>query len=186
MAPTSAVRHHVDMDTTSLTDRTALRREPARPWLALVAWLALCYAAAAVGAVASLNSAGIYSVLDRPPWAPPAAVFGPVWTVLYALMGLAAWLVWRARGWTRAMGPLLLFVAQLALNALWTWLFFAWQQGALAFADIALLWLLLVATVVVFWRIRRIAGVLLLPYLAWVSFACALSWSIWQRNPQVL
>ncbi|KQP12346.1 sensory protein [Pseudorhodoferax sp. Leaf267] len=152
----------------------------------MLAWLALCYAVAAVGAAASLNSAGIYDVLDRPAWAPPASVFGPVWTALYAMMAVAAWQVWRARGWARGSGALLLFVLQLVANALWTWLFFRWQQGALAFADVALLWLLLAATVVVFWRIRRSAGLLLLPYLAWVSFACALSWSIWQRNPQVL
>jgi benzodiazapine receptor len=168
------------------TSPPAPQGRPRRPWLALLGWLALCYAAAAVGGAASMNSSGIYSVLDRPAWAPPSAVFGPVWTVLYALMGVAAWLVWRARGWSRASGPLLLFVAQLMLNALWTWLFFAWQQGAWAFADIALLWLLLVATVLAFWRVRPLAGMLLLPYLAWVSFACALSWSIWQRNPQVL
>ena len=81
---------------------------------------------------------------------------------------------------------LTLFVAQLAVNALWSWLFFAWHRGAGAFADIVLLWLLIVATVIGFWRVRALAGVLLLPYLAWVSFASALNFAVWQLNPQVL
>jgi tryptophan-rich sensory protein len=82
--------------------------------------------------------------------------------------------------------PLGLFVAQLAANGLWSWLFFGWRLGAPAFADIVLLWVLLAATLAGFWRIRRSAGLLLLPYLAWVSFATALTWSVWQRNPQLL
>lgn len=174
------------MQTPSTFDRAGPQPGTGLRWLGLLGWLALCFAAAAVGAVASVNSAGFYAVLDRPPWAPPASLFGPVWTVLYTLMAVSAWLVWRVRGWAHAAGPLLLFVAQLTANALWPWLFFAWQMGALAFSEIVVLWLLLAATVAVFWRIRRTAGILLLPYLAWVSFACALSWSIWQRNPQVL
>jgi len=101
-------------------------------------------------------------------------------------MGIAAWLVWRADS-SRATGAALtLFLVQLAFNALWTWLFFAWNQGALAFADIMLLWLLVVATLVCFWRIRPLAGALLIPYLLWVSFAAALNFSLWQLNTQVL
>ena len=159
---------------------------PARPWLGLLGWLLLCAAVAAVGGIASRSAPDFYAVLDRPAWSPPAAVFGPVWTVLYALMAVAAWLVWRARGWAQAGGALWLFVLQLAVNGLWSWLFFAWQQGALAMADIVLLWLLIVLTIWRFWQVRALAGVLLLPYLAWVSFAMALTWSVWQRNPQLL
>jgi translocator protein len=153
------------------------------PWLALVGWIALCAAAGAIGAIASINAQAFYAQLERPSWAPPAGLFGPVWTCLYLAMAVAAWLVWRERGWARARGALGLFVLQLALNALWSWLFFGWHRGALAFADIVLLLALLAATVLAFARIRRAAAWLLAPYLAWVCFATALCFSVWQRNP---
>ena len=152
--------------------------------LGLIAWLALAFVAAGVGAIASIEAASFYAQLVLPSWAPPASVFGPVWSVLYALMGLAAWLVWRERVVTR--DALTLFVAQLAANALWSWLFFAWHQGALASGEVLVLLLLIAATIVAFWRVSRVAAVLLLPYLAWVAFASALTWSIWQRNPGLL
>jgi tryptophan-rich sensory protein len=101
-------------------------------------------------------------------------------------MGIAAWLVWREGGWRRQRGVLGLFVLQLAFNALWSWLFFGWHRGALAFADIVLLWLLIVATVIGFWRVRPLAGALLLPYLAWVGFATALNYAVWHLNPSTL
>lgn len=154
--------------------------------LGLVAWLAFTFVAAAVGAVASVDAASFYSQLAKPAWAPPAGVFGPVWSLLYLLMGVAAWLVWRERPSQRVDGALGLYIVQLAANALWSWLFFAWHQGALAFADVLLLWALIAGTATAFWRIHRLAGVLLLPYLAWVSFASALTWSVWQRNPGLL
>ena len=152
----------------------------------LVLWLAVAYATAAVGAVASVSASAFYAQLTRPEWAPPAWLFGPVWSVLYALMGVAAWLVWRAKGLTGARRPLLLFVAQLVANALWSWLFFAWRQGALAFFEVLFLWCLIAATVLLFWRVSRLAAALLLPYLAWVTFAAALTLSIWQLNPTLL
>jgi tryptophan-rich sensory protein len=101
-------------------------------------------------------------------------------------MGIAAWLVWRVGGFRAARPALTLFLVQLALNALWSWLFFGWHRGALAFADILLLLALIVVTLLAFWRIRPLAGVLLVPYLLWVSFASALNYSVWQLNPQVL
>lgn len=156
------------------------------PWLALLLWIGLCAAAGAIGAIASVNAREFYATLDQPAWAPPAGVFGPVWSFLYVSMGVAAWLVWRERGWSRARGALGLFVLQLAVNALWSWLFFAWHRGALAMADIVILSGLIVATLVAFARIRPLAAWLLVPYLAWVSFATALSYSVWQRNPQLL
>ncbi|MDM4772732.1 TspO/MBR family protein [Solimonas sp. SE-A11] len=154
--------------------------------LALVACLLLTGLAAALGAVASANAASFYAQLSQPSWAPPASVFGPVWTLLYLLMGIAAWLAWRVGprpGRRRALG---LFSAQLAVNALWSWLFFAWHRGAFALADILLLCILLVATLLAFWRQRPLAGALLLPYLAWVAFAAALNAAIWSLNPQLL
>jgi tryptophan-rich sensory protein len=152
----------------------------------LVAWLITTVIAAGIGGAASIEAGPFYTQLVRPEWAPPSSVFGPVWTVLYALMGIAAWLVWRVAGFRAAKTALTLFLVQLALNALWSWLFFAWQRGALAFADILLLWALIVATLLAFWRIRPWAGALLVPYLVWVSFASALNCSVWQLNPQIL
>ena len=154
--------------------------------LALIGWLAIAFSAAALGAIASVNAAQFYGNLVQPGWAPPASVFGPVWTVLYILMGLAAWLVWRDGGFRAHRAALVLFLGQLAVNALWSWLFFAWQLGGWAFADILSLMVLLVATVVAFWRARPVAAVLLVPYLGWVSFALFLNYSVWQLNPAIL
>ncbi len=151
-----------------------------------IAWLAICFVAAGIGAVASVQAGPFYLSLSRPAWAPPASVFGPVWTVLYTLMAIAAWLIWREGGYSNARVALSLFLAQLALNALWSWLFFAWHLGAVAFVDILLLWVLLVFTVIAFWRIRPLAGALLVPYLLWVSFAAVLNYTVWKMNPDVL
>jgi benzodiazapine receptor len=166
----------------------SLRTTPSSvpPWLGLVLWLALCAAAGAIGAIASADAPQFYGSLNKPAWAPPPGVFGPVWTLLYMAMGVAAWLVWRERGWSRARGALGLFVAQLALNALWSWTFFAWHQGGLALADILALLGLIVATIAAFARVRKLAAWLLVPYLAWVCFATALNYSVWQRNPLLL
>lgn len=111
---------------------------------------------------------------------------GPVWTALYALMGVSAWLVWRERGLAGARTALALFIAQLAANALWSWLFFAWRLGGPAFAEVLLLWCLIAATAIAFRRIRLLAAVLLLPYLAWVTFAAALTLAVWRLNPALL
>lgn len=152
----------------------------------LLGWLLLVFLTAALAGFASVGAGEFYRELVRPAWAPPGWLFGPVWSVLYALMGIAAWLVWRARGFAGARKALSLFVAQLAANALWSFLFFAWRLGALAFADILLLWALILATLIAFWRISIAAGALLLPYLAWVSFAVALNFATWQLNPDLL
>jgi tryptophan-rich sensory protein len=150
----------------------------------LLGWLLAAFVAAAIGAIASVDAPAFYAQLNKPSWAPPAGVFGPVWTVLYALMGISAWLVWRSPPPSRA--ALTLFAVQLAANALWSWLFFAWHRGALATAEVLLLLVLIVATVRAFWYSSRLAAVLLLPYLLWVSFASALTWAVWQSNPGVL
>ena len=157
-----------------------------RQCLGLIACLLLAAFAGSLGAIASADAARFYAQLQQPSWAPPAAVFGPVWSTLYLLMGIAAWLAWRIgprHGRDQALG---LFGAQLAINALWSWLFFAWHRGALALADVLLLWVLVAATLVAFWRLRPLAGLLLLPYLAWVGFATALNAALWRLNPQLL
>lgn len=157
-----------------------------RQVVGLLAWLAISYAASAIGAIASIQAGSFYLSLSRPAWAPPAAVFGPVWTVLYASIAVAAWLVWRDGGLRHARAALSLFLIQLAVNALWSWLFFAWHRGALAFVDVLILWVLIGATSMAFWRIRPLAGMLMIPYLLWVSFAAALNYTVWQMNPGVL
>lgn len=152
----------------------------------LAVWLAITLLAAAVARAASLDAGAFYAQLVRPEWAPPAWLFAPVWAMLYVLMAVAAWLAWAVAGFRGARGALSLFVIQLALNALWSWLFFGWHRGALAFTDIVILWVMIVATVIAFWRVRPAAGALLVPYLLWVSFAGVLSYTVWQLNPQSL
>lgn len=147
-------------------------------------WLLVVFVAAAAGVVASVDAPSFYAQLSKPSWAPPAQVFGPVWTVLYALMGVAAWLVWRSPGPKSA--ALILFGAQLAANALWSSLFFAWHRGALAAVEILILLALIAAMIVAFWRIGRLAALLLVPYLLWVSFASVLTWTVWRSNPTLL
>lgn len=158
---------------------------PRKQVLGLLVCLAVAFATAGLGAVASIRAAEFYQGLTQPPWAPPSSVFGPVWNFLYLCMGIASWLVWRARD-DRGGVALGVYGVQLALNALWSWLFFAWHQGRWAFGEILILWVFIVATVVLFWRIRRLAAVLLLPYLAWVSFAACLAYTVWQLNPAAL
>jgi benzodiazapine receptor len=152
----------------------------------LVVWLAVTFVAAAIGSAASIHAGPFYLEMTRPEWAPPPGIFGPVWSVLYVLMGLAAWLVWRNTSLRAARVALVLFISQLALNALWSWLFFGWHLGVWAFADVVLLWAAVLATIRAFWTIRPLAGLLLAPYLLWVSFAAALNYSVWKLNPHLL
>lgn len=157
-----------------------------RQVLGLIGWLLVSFAAAGIGAVASIQAKTFYAQQLQPHWAPPASAFGPVWTVLYTAMAVAAWRVWCSGGLRSRRVPLALFLVQLALNALWSWLFFVWHLGGPAFLDIVLLWVLIAATLVSFWRVHRAAGALLIPYLFWVGFAGALNYSVWQLNPHTL
>jgi benzodiazapine receptor len=161
-------------------------RSTSKQILGLAAWLVVSFAAAAVGAWASVNAPEFYRELDRPFWAPPASVFGPVWTVLYTLQGVAAWLVWRECGFQNAPTALGLFLLQLALNALWSWLFFVWHRGAMAFAEVLALEAMIVATTFAFWRVQKLSALLLIPYLTWVGFASFLTFAVWQRNHGLL
>jgi tryptophan-rich sensory protein len=152
----------------------------------ILGWLVTAFAAAGIGSVASIDAGVFYSNLNQPGWAPPPSVFGPVWTVLYTLMGVAAWLIWRDGGFRVHRAALCLFFIQLVANALWSWLFFAWRLGGWAFVDIMALWALLGATIGTFWRVRPVAGALLIPYLIWVTFAAFLNYSLWRINPGLL
>ncbi len=154
--------------------------------LGLLTWLLVCFAASAIGALASIQAKSFYAQLTQPAWAPPASVFGPVWSTLFLMMAVSAWLIWNHGGFARQRLALSLFLVQLVINVLWSWLFFAWHQGGLAFLDIILLWVLIGVTLIYFWRVRLAAGILLIPYLLWVSFAAFLNYSVWQLNPALL
>jgi benzodiazapine receptor len=151
-----------------------------RPWLVLAAWILLCFAATAPAAL--WPPAEWYAALNKPEWNPPSWVFGPVWTTLYTMMAVSAWLVWRQGGFARQWLALSAFLVQLALNALWSPLFFGLKQLGVAFAEIIVLWLAIACTIVVFRRVHRTAAWLLVPYLAWVSFAAFLNWTLWRLN----
>lgn len=146
----------------------------------LFGWILICFAAAALGAV--FMPGEWYTSLKKPSWNPPAWVFGPVWSVLYAMMAVSVWLVWKRGGWSTHRVPLGLFLVQLLLNAAWTPLFFGLQRPGLAFAEILLLWLAIAATLMAFRTVSRAAAWLLLPYLAWVSFAALLNGALWRLN----
>lgn len=136
----------------------------------------------AVGGLTAANSAEQYGRLRQPSWAPPSWLFGPVWTTLYALMAVAAWLVWRSGPVSATRVALSAYCAQLVLNAAWTPLFFGLGWRGVALIDITILWVLLVTTVVLFFRRSAVAGWLLAPYLLWTTFALCLNFAVWQLN----
>lgn len=151
-----------------------------RDVLGLAAFVVLCFGVSVLGGMATAPAlAEWYPALKKPSWTPPGWVFGPVWTLLYPLVAVAGWLAWR-EGKAR-FGPLV-FLLQLALNAAWPWLFFAERRPDLALASIAALLVAILATIAAFWRLSRLAAVLLVPYLAWVAFAAALNHAIWRLN----
>jgi tryptophan-rich sensory protein len=153
-----------------------------RRFVSLGFFLLVCFAASAAGGLATYPNIGNwYASLHKPEWTPPQELFGPIWTVLYATMAVSAWLVWdRLHG--GAFPALKLFAYQLALNVLWSILFFGLRSPDAAAAEIIVLWLVLSATIVAFLRIRRIAGLLMAPYWAWVTFAAVLNISIAGSN----
>ncbi len=158
--------------------------ERTRNLLALFVAVAAPLIAGGLGSISAVQAIPTwYRRIEKPAWTPPAWLFGPVWTLLYSLMGIAAWLVWRT-GWDRPQvrSAERLFVGQLTLNALWTPIFFGRRAFGLALADIIVLWNLILATVVQFYRIRPLAGLLLVPYLLWVSYASTLNAGIWWLN----
>jgi tryptophan-rich sensory protein len=140
----------------------------------------MCFSAASMGAL--FPPGDWYAGLNKPSWNPPGWVFGPVWSALYAMMAVAAWLIWQRGGFGAQRRALMRFIIQLALNAAWTPLFFGWHLPAIAFGEMLLLWAAIAATLRAFFQINRLAGWLLAPYLAWVSFAAALNFTIWRLN----
>jgi tryptophan-rich sensory protein len=146
----------------------------------LLGWVTLSFSATLMGALFGPDE--WYEALNKPPWNPPNWVFGPVWTALYTMMAVAAWLVWQPGGFARQRRALTWFLTQLALNAMWTPLFFGLQRPGIALVEIVLLWGAIVMTALAFQRVSRVAAWLLMPYLAWVSFAAVLNFSLWRLN----
>ncbi len=152
--------------------------------LPLVGSILFCEMAGIVGAVFTTSAISTwYSTINKPSFNPPSWVFGPTWTLLYALMGISLFLVWtHSNRDTQRRKALSIFFIQLFLNAIWSPIFFGLHAPLAAFIVIMLLWLSIVFTIVIFWKISRTAAMLLVPYLAWVSFASLLNFSIWQLN----
>jgi translocator protein len=148
--------------------------------LGLAGFVAVCFCAASTGAW--FRPGEWYERLRKPAWRPPNGLFAPVWTILYLMIAVAGWRVWRDAGFARASLPLAAYALQLALNAAWTPLFFGLRRPELGLFDIALLWLAIAATIGLFWPIDGVAAALLAPYLAWVTFAGALNFAVWRLN----
>jgi tryptophan-rich sensory protein len=147
----------------------------------LIVCIAVCLGAAGLGSLLTTPALRPwYAGLSKPHWTPPNWLFGPVWTILFFTMAIAAWLVWGRVGLTAA--PMQLFLLQLLLNVAWSALFFRLRSPGLAFAEIVMLWFAILTTSIEFWRAVPAAGWLLLPYLVWVSYAAALNFSIWRLN----
>lgn len=144
-------------------------------WLGLLAWILVAFGPAATAAF--VDTGPWYDTLNRPAWTPPSWVFAPVWTLLYLLMGFAAWRVWAIDGFgdRRARPALVLFLAHLIFNAAWTWLFFGLHMLTAAAVEIVVLWAMILILVTLFWKRDRLAGALLLPYFLWVTYAATLS-----------
>jgi benzodiazapine receptor len=151
-----------------------------RSILGAVGAIVLTFGAAYVGSRFPVDE--WYTALSKPSWNPPNWLFGPVWSVLYILMAISVWLVWREEGLLGAIVPLSIFLLQLVLNAAWSWLFFGLHELGIAFVEIVTLWVAIVINITLFWRLKPISGILLIPYLLWVTFASVLNYTLWRLN----
>jgi len=150
---------------------------------ALACFLAATFLVAGVSSLFTVSAIPTwYAALNKPSFNPPNQIFGPVWTVLYALMAIAAWLVWRLPDSKLRRAGLLWFGIQLGLNFIWSFVFFSSHQIGLAVIEIALLWIGILGTMLIFFRLSKVAGWMLVPYLGWVSFASLLNFAIWRMN----
>lgn len=150
----------------------------------LILFIGICYLVAWAGAQVSpgIASAEWYESIQKPDWNPPAWVFGPVWTILYTLMGIAAWLIWRDFGFKNAKLAMSLFFLQLLLNGLWSHIFFGLQEIGWALAEMIFLLAAIIATTIAFFQKKPIAGWIMVPYILWVTFATFLTYTIWSLN----
>ncbi|HUU46762.1 MAG TPA: TspO/MBR family protein [Acidobacteriota bacterium] len=167
-----------------MSHRNGSERKSRERWVSLAVFVLVCLAVELVaGLLTDLSVRDWYLSLRRPIWTPPGWVFGPVWTFLYLSMAVAGWLVWQVRSVRYIRPALILFGIQLVLNALWSGLFFGLRNPMVAFWEILLLWFVIAVTLTMFWRIRRVSGLLFLPYLIWVTYATGLNFAIWRLNP---
>ena len=150
-------------------------------WYGLWGFIGACFVAALSGAL--FPPGQWYEGLKKPSWRPPNWLFAPAWTILYAMIAIAGWLVWRDKGFAGAAVPLAIYFVQLALNAAWSGLFFGMRRMDLALAELIVLWLSILATIVAFYPIHVTAALLMVPYLAWVTFAGVLNFTMWRLNP---
>jgi tryptophan-rich sensory protein len=179
----SGMLNGIAMTARHSTTATTWQPTALRQAVLLLGFIAICFAAAGLGAAATATSVGgWYQTLAKPSWNPPDWLFGPVWSVLYFLMAVAAWLVWRRGGWSASRSALTWFGIQLALNVLWSVVFFGLQQPGFAFAEIIALWLAILATMVAFRGKSVAATILMVPYLAWSTFAAVLNFELWRMN----
>lgn len=146
-------------------------------------FIGICVLTGAIGSFATMPEIqGWYQGIQKPLWTPPSGIFGPVWTLLYILMGIAAARVWKKRSVRPVTAAMIVFAVQLILNGAWSFIFFGAHRPDFAFAEIILLWLMIILMVKVFWSIDKPAAGLMAPYLLWVSFASCLNFAIWQMN----
>ncbi len=158
-------------------------KSPNKNYLLLLLSVLTAQAAGAIGSYFTFpNISSWYNLLHKPTFSPPNWLFGPVWTLLYTLMGIAAWLIWNQHKKKNTATAIALYGFQLALNLLWSIVFFGWHNITGGLMVIALLWLMILATIIEFWKLSRPAAYLLIPYLAWVSFASLLNFALWQLN----
>jgi len=150
----------------------------------LFSLILLCLLTGVLGGLATATSVDTwYVALRKPSWTPPGAIFGPVWTLLYLMMAVAAWLVWKERNRRPVRIPMAVFLLHLAVNAAWSWIFFGWQRPDLAFFWIGFLWFWVVVTIFLFLTVRPLSAILMLPYLLWVTLAQVLNYEIFRLNP---
>ncbi len=155
-----------------------------KQWKSLLIFVAICFSVQAVASWCTFQTVTTwYPTLTKPEWRPPNWLFGPVWTVLYFMMAIAAWRVWIQKSQHDIAIPLTVFFIQLLFNLLWSIFFFSFNLIGTALLDIVILWGLIAATGVLFWRVETIAGGLIFLYWMWVSYATALNFSIWRLNP---
>ncbi|UCC79531.1 MAG: tryptophan-rich sensory protein [Candidatus Zixiibacteriota bacterium] len=148
--------------------------------VSLFIWIGICFIPAVIGS--RFSPGDWYARLAKPSWTPPGFIFGPVWTLLYTTMGIAAWLLWKRVEFSAARVAFMLFIVQLIFNGMWSWIFFGLHKPGFAFVELCFLWALILATLIMFWNLYRPSGILLVPYLAWVTFAAILNFAIWWLN----
>ena len=149
----------------------------------LIVSIVACQLAGVIGSIFTApNIATWYASIAKPAFNPPNWVFAPAWTTLFLLMGISVYLIWNRPDWKKNITALAAFDTQLALNVVWSFLFFGLQNPFFAFIEIIILWIAILATIILFYRIDRRAAYLLIPYIAWVTFAALLNYSIWILN----